>query len=84
MQIQVAPAALDLPNEGPVHAAPGGESFLAEALGFALGADSFAEGLGGWGDGLRHGLPNPIRPDCLRPEQLYPMCSRPGTVPTLR
>ena len=83
VQVQVTAAPLDLAKERPMDAATGGQGFLAEALGLSLGTDSFAKGTGGWGDGLGHDHPNPIRPDYPCPERSCPMCSCPGRVPAL-
>jgi hypothetical protein len=51
---------------------------LAEAERFAVGADAFAEGACGAGEGLGH-RPKLIRPDCLCPESQRPMRLRPAT-----
>ena len=83
VQVQVTAAPLDLAKERPMDAATGGQGFLAEALGLSLGTDSIAKGTGGWGDGLGHDHPNPIRPDYPCPERSCPMCSCPGRVPAL-
>jgi hypothetical protein len=45
VQVEVAPAALDLAQEGPVDTAPCGQGFLAESQGFAVRTDALAEGL---------------------------------------
>jgi hypothetical protein len=75
VQAQVAPASLDLSEEGPMDPGLMGQGFLAEAQGFATGADAFTEDAGGWGEWFCHSPPNDIRPDCLCTEQLRPMRS---------
>ncbi len=80
MQAQVAPASLDLPEEGPVDAGLVGHGFLTKAQGFAVGTDAFAKGLSGGREWFCHSPANDIRPDCLCTEQLHPMRSRPDTV----
>lgn len=73
VQAQVAPASLDLSEEGPVDAGLMGQGFLAEAQGFSTGADSFAEDTRSWGEWFCHRPANDIRPDCLCTEHLCPM-----------
>jgi hypothetical protein len=43
VQAQVAPASLDLPEEGPVDAGLVGQRFLTQPQGFTAGTDAFAE-----------------------------------------
>lgn len=62
MEGEVAPAALDLAEEGPVDAAPGCEGFLAEPLSFAALTDSIAKEAGGFGERLRHAGPTSYVP----------------------
>jgi hypothetical protein len=81
VQAQVAPASLDLPEEGPVDTGLMGQSFLAEAQGFSVGSDAFAEDAGGWGEWFCHSPANDIHPDCLCTEQLCPMRKSPDMVP---
>jgi hypothetical protein len=85
VQAEVALAPLDLAEERPVDAALVGEGLLTKAKGFAPGSDTFAKDAGSRGKWLRH-VANPIRPDCLCPEQIHPMsispnCWHPDTVP---
>jgi hypothetical protein len=78
---QVALAALDLADEGPVQVALVGECFLAETELLAAGSHASTElaccwrewWLGRW---ARH-APNPTRPKSLHPETLRPNCLRP-------
>jgi hypothetical protein len=67
VEVEVALSSLDLAEECPVDAGLGGEGLLAEAEGFALGADALSEVAGGGGEGFGH-RPKLIRPDCLCPE----------------
>lgn len=80
VQAQVAPASLDLSEEGPMDAGLVGQGFLAEAQGFAAGPNAFAERLGGRGEWFGHGPANDIRPDCLCLERLRPMLLHPDMV----
>ena len=83
VEVQVAPAALDLAKECPVDAATGGEGFLAEALGLSLATDSFAKGWVAGEMGLGMAIPTPYVPTPC-PERSRPMRLRPGRVPALR
>jgi len=56
VEAEVALAALDLADEGPVQVGAVGEGFLAYAEAAPVALDALAEGAGGWGDGLGHGL----------------------------
>src|SRR3984885_252726 len=91
VQAEVAPAALDLPEERPMDGAPVGQRLLTEPEAFAPLAHAAAEQARGIGERLGHGMSTPSDSDCLCPEQiglmhLSPNYSYPGRVrvPTRR